>query len=115
VSTSTPDQPEHNTPVTKEFDNNWQAIFDTPEHRFARVQAGDVITRAGSWDLPSEYAVIVRVQDPKNYKVTEKSFKRVSAATRFVNNKEADGYLVTAYNERELYSSVGFEPDDEDD
>jgi hypothetical protein len=101
----------------EDFQNDWETVAATPAERFITPLAKDVIFRASAWDLPTKYALVVRVQNPDTYKITEKCFKRVSAATRFCSNKEAEGYLVTAYNNETLYSSVGFadEYDDEED
>lgn len=99
----------------EDFQNDWETVAATPAERFVTPLARDVLQRANAWDLPSQYALVVRVQDPDTYKVTEKCFKRVSAATRFVNNKETEGLLVTAYNNESLYHSAGFTSDDEED
>lgn len=99
----------------EDFQNDWETVAATPAERFITPLAKDVLSRASAWELPSEYSLVVRVQHPDTYKVTEKCFKRVSAATRFCTKREAEGFLVTAYNNETLYSSVGFADYDDED
>jgi hypothetical protein len=91
-----------------EFDNNWDAVASTPDNRFTTPHVRDVLMQVASWELPEEYALIVRVQNPKNYKIQEKVFKRIGAANQYCIKKEAEGFLVTAYNNEQLYCSAGF-------
>lgn len=108
-----PHDKEKEEAVNKDFENAWQEIYDTPVDRFREVLAGEVLDQSCSWDLPDGYAAIIRVQNPKTYKVTERVFKKTSAARRFVENQEANGFVVTAYDRDQLYCSQGFTDEEE--
>jgi hypothetical protein len=102
--------------MTDYFDNDWQAVADTPACRFTRVPFIDLLQRAASWDAEFTGAVM-RIEDPETGKVTEKRYKRVSTVHRTVQNLEQQNKLVTVYTAERMYSTAGIssEYDDDDD
>ena len=88
------------------FDNDWEAVAETPEERFATPLFEEVLGSATCWDLPSEYVLVVRVQNPKTLKVKEKVFKRVSSADKFCKAQLNKGLHVTAYTDDRLFAAV---------
>jgi hypothetical protein len=80
------------------FPNDWEEVKKTPEERFIRPLAQDVLNRSHSWELPNPYEIIVRIQNKNTYKITEKAYKDQSAARRFIERHATDEFIVTFYD-----------------
>ena len=93
---------------TEYYDNDWDAVSSTPSQKFVSPPIQAVLDRASSWELPKQYACVVRVQNPETFKIQERVFKQPKSAQKFVDRFEEDGWLVTAYTNESLYSSAGF-------
>ena len=102
------------TEMSDYFQNDWQAVHDTPASRFRRAPFIDVMRRATSWDDGLEGAVM-RLEDPETGKVTEKRYKRVTSLDRTVRNHEKKNLIVTVYTADQMYCTVGVGDDELDE
>jgi hypothetical protein len=88
--------------MTYDADAEWQRIHDLPDSEIETMAVDDVLSACMSWDLPEEYARIVRVQDQISGSIIEKAFENAKSAKRFIQQNTADGMSVVAYNNFEL-------------
>ena len=98
----------------KDFKNKWEEIKNTPEKRFRSIGFNDMIMMSTSWDCEFQ-GTIVRTEDPKTGKITEKVYKRDSEARRDSQANEARGMMITSYNRESMYTSHGIEASEFDE
>lgn len=97
-----------------EFKNRWQEIMDTPAGDFRSVPFMELIRRASSWDneVPG---VVMRIENSKSGKVTEKLYRRPGSASNACMKAEAAGHVVTLYDSEQMYCSTGIECIDDEE
>jgi hypothetical protein len=88
--------------MTYDADAEWQRIHDLPDSEIETMSVEDVLNSCMSWDLPEEYARLVRVQDRISGSIIEKAFQNASSAKKFIQRNALDGLSVVAYNNFEL-------------
>ena len=91
----------------------WKEIKEMPVHNFRSIQATEIFNRADAWHLPEPYVAVVRMYDDVTGNVTEKAFKRLEAANKFIDMLNQEDAQFTVYNDDEMYTSVGMEVMDE--
>jgi hypothetical protein len=74
---------------------------------FEQVPVEEVINCAESWDLPEEYAVILRVYNKQTGRVKEKAYKTFRGADNFLEKLNTTDNDVTLYDSDDMRSSVG--------
>jgi hypothetical protein len=97
------------------FDNDWNQISHTPEDRFRRVTFRDMMMRSSSWTLPSEWALVVRYENPETGQVMEKAYRNKKSALKAMDKMDADGWEHTYYDDGVMASSVAYCQEDDQD
>lgn len=101
--------------MTDPFNNDWQAVCDTPASRFRSASAPELLSRASAWHLPSPAMAVVRVENKETGAVTEKVYKSLSRAQSAVQKHSNAGHYVVCYTEEQMYCSHGFQNADDDE
>ena len=100
--------------ATYNADERWQEIKDTPLDCIKAVPYLEMIQMADSWDLPSNYACVVRSYNKEARTVTEKSFKSVKRACAYYEKLDEANHSVVTYDTSMMSSTDGFFEDDDE-
>lgn len=84
-------------------DQAWKQVKDS---EYDEQTYNDILGSCSSWDLPEEYARIVRVYNLNTLQVTEKAFTDATKAKRFAEKNMNAGHEVTHYDAYTLYSNI---------
>lgn len=85
--------------MAADFANRWDQLIEIPVTEYPEMKVDAVFEKVESWHLPDAYKVIVRSQDPKTLKVTERPYKTFKGAQTFIKKSIDSGQLVTFYDE----------------
>ena len=88
--------------MAADFANRWDQLIEIPVTEYPEMNVDVVFERSETWDLPDVYKVIVRSQDPKTLKVTERPYKSFQGAQKFIKKSIDSGQLVTFYDQEML-------------
>ena len=86
------------------YHNNWQAYKDSDDEMFYDHTYEEFMNwKVAGWQLPSSVCCIIRVQDPKTYKVKEHVYSKPKAATKFIGKLMAENKEFTVCDEEAIH------------
>ena len=106
--------------MKKYFPNNWAKIKDVPEDYFESMPFEQFYEwRVVAWELPSSIDCIIREENEKTGKVTERAYTRQSDAKKrikkIMDKAESNFLLVSHESIHHLYPKEVGEPYEEDE
>jgi hypothetical protein len=91
--------------ATDPFDNDWARVASVPSRNFRSVPFNEIVYQAGSWDLPEEWDLVVRVENDETGAVVERAFRTSAAASFFIEQASEAGLEITYYNDQTMAST----------
>jgi hypothetical protein len=88
------------------FDNRIDEVSDwDATDEITPFSIEDGLGAAISWDLPPAYACIIRSEDPKTGKITERSYRQIKSAKKYLAKLWIDDHLdVTILTEDAIHA-----------